>query len=123
MRNFRFTECYAELPRTGYIMSKDKLYQVKDGAVVRTYDLPGENIDENISYAMDSSGMFDTIPSCCIPDEATIFVDGFELFKPEENDNSVCCYHKRHNSFIAIIAVAIVAATVGAVIAITCKKK
>ena len=84
MRSFRYAYNNSQLPRNGYIMSNDKLYKIKKGVVIKTYDLPGLNVDENISYLMDSSGILGSIPAWKVPENAEICIDiygGFKSYK------------------------------------------
>lgn len=80
MRDFEFATKISELPREGYILSRDKLYQVDGDYIIKVFDMPGVNIDENISFLRDSSGVLGTIPSCCVSDDAVIYVDCHNLF-------------------------------------------
>ena len=108
-RNFEFVTKCSEFPREGFILSKDKLYEVNKEVIYRCFDMPGENIDENISYCMDSSGMLGTIPACCVPADATIYVDCHNLF--DANMQPTEWYKTKKCCFVpAIIAVSVGAA-------------
>ena len=78
-RTFEDVTRKEDLPREGFILSGNKLYEVDGNFIRRSFEM-SEYIDENMSTLLDTSGCLGGIPACCVPADAVIYVDRFNLF-------------------------------------------